>query len=298
MTDRARRQPELLPGLRARVAGRRAKAAATGAGARPPGRAGRRSTRSPGSWSTCRWPTSTGPSTTRSPRRWPTQRRAGRPGEGPVRRPGRRRLRRGARRRDRPRRAGSPRCAAWSAPSRCSPPRSPRSAPTLAERYAGTRADVLRLAVPPRHATTEQQPSPPAPRTSTRDAAAGEAAWAGHDPGGGVPGVASPTGAARGPSGRPRRAPTGRVLVAHAAAATSPAGRGALVCVPDGKDVARVDAALTAVLGDGPPRRADRRRRARLAATATSSPSPGAPAGSWSAPARRASRPCTTSGWS
>ena len=28
----------------------------------------------------------------------------------------------------------------------------------LAERYAGTRADVLRLAVPPRHATTEKQP--------------------------------------------------------------------------------------------------------------------------------------------
>jgi primosomal protein N' (replication factor Y) (superfamily II helicase) len=33
-------------------------------------------------------------------------------------------------------------------------------AETLAERYAGTRADVLRLAVPPRHATTEKQPSP------------------------------------------------------------------------------------------------------------------------------------------
>ena len=31
----------------------------------------------------------------------------------------------------------------------------------LAERYAGTRSDVLRLAVPPRHATTEKQPSPP-----------------------------------------------------------------------------------------------------------------------------------------
>ena len=31
----------------------------------------------------------------------------------------------------------------------------------LAERYAGTRADVLRLAVPPRHATTEKKPSPP-----------------------------------------------------------------------------------------------------------------------------------------
>ena len=28
----------------------------------------------------------------------------------------------------------------------------------LAERYAGTRSDVLRLAVPPRHATTERKP--------------------------------------------------------------------------------------------------------------------------------------------
>src|SRR3954452_19199168 len=31
----------------------------------------------------------------------------------------------------------------------------------LAERYAGTRSDVLRLAIPNRHATTEQQPSAP-----------------------------------------------------------------------------------------------------------------------------------------
>ena len=30
----------------------------------------------------------------------------------------------------------------------------------VAERYAGTRSDVLRLAVPPRHATTEKQPPP------------------------------------------------------------------------------------------------------------------------------------------
>ena len=38
-------------------------------------------------------------------------------------------------------------------------------------------------------------------------------------------------------------------LVAHAVAATVASGRGALVVVPDGKDVARVDAALAAVLG-------------------------------------------------
>ena len=33
----------------------------------------------------------------------------------------------------------------------------------VAGRYAGTRSDVLRLAVPPRHATVEKQPSEPAP---------------------------------------------------------------------------------------------------------------------------------------
>ena len=32
----------------------------------------------------------------------------------------------------------------------------------VAARYAGTRSDVLRLAVPPRHATVEKEPSPPA----------------------------------------------------------------------------------------------------------------------------------------
>src|SRR5829696_151301 len=33
----------------------------------------------------------------------------------------------------------------------------------IAERYAGVSSDVRRLAVPPRHATAEKQPSPPAP---------------------------------------------------------------------------------------------------------------------------------------
>ena len=119
----------------------------------------------------------------------------------------------------------------------------------IAERYAGTRSDVLRLAVPARHATTEQQPSAPAP-AFTRDVGAGEAAWALHEPG-----VAFLRHLAEGAA--PRAVWTAApatdwpVLVAHAVAATYAAGRGALVCVPDGKDVARVDAALAAVLGKG-----------------------------------------------
>ncbi len=40
-------------------------------------------------------------------------------------------------------------------------------------------------------------------------------------------------------------------LLADAAAATLASGRGSIICVPDGKDVVRVDAALTAVLGAG-----------------------------------------------
>ena len=46
----------------------------------------------------------------------------------------------------------------------------------LAERYAGTRSDVLRLAVPPRHATTEKQASP-AEEPATLDVAAAAKAW-------------------------------------------------------------------------------------------------------------------------
>ena len=38
-----------------------------------------------------------------------------------------------------------------------------RLSASVAARYAGTRSDVLRLAVPPRHATTEKQPSSESP---------------------------------------------------------------------------------------------------------------------------------------
>ncbi|WP_081790342.1 primosomal protein N' [Nocardioides sp. URHA0032] len=118
----------------------------------------------------------------------------------------------------------------------------------LATRYAGTRSDVLRLAVPPRHATTEKQPTPAAPDGRPYDARAAESAWAGHEP-------ATAYLRHLTDGGSPRAVWTAApatdwtLLVAHAVAATQASGRGALVCVPDGKDVARVDAALTAVLG-------------------------------------------------
>ncbi|WP_395691641.1 primosomal protein N' [Nocardioides sp.] len=118
----------------------------------------------------------------------------------------------------------------------------------LAARYAGTRSDVLRLAVPARHAATEKQPSPPAPDLPAYDEAAAVAAWTDHEPA-----AAYLRHLADG--GSPRAvwaaapATDWPLLVAHAAAATRASGRGVLVCVPDGKDVARVGAALTAVLG-------------------------------------------------
>ena len=118
----------------------------------------------------------------------------------------------------------------------------------LAERYAGTRSDVLRLAVPARHATTEKKATPAAPAAPPYDAPTAEAAWTGHEPAGAfLRHLAS--------GGSPRAVWTAAPatdwpeLVAHAVAATLASGRGALVCVPDGKDVARVDAALGVVLG-------------------------------------------------
>jgi primosomal protein N' (replication factor Y) len=120
----------------------------------------------------------------------------------------------------------------------------------VAQRYAGTRSDVLRLAVPARHATAEKEPSPPAPAAPAFDARAAAEAWRDHEPGeaflrhladGGSPRAV--WGAAPG-TDWPH-------LLAHAAAAAYAGGRGALLCAPDGKDVARVDRALTALLGDG-----------------------------------------------
>lgn len=120
----------------------------------------------------------------------------------------------------------------------------------IAERYAGSRADVLRLAVPPRHATTEKQPSaaPAAPPAYDEDAA--RAAWAPY-------GSAAPYLRHLRAGGAPRAvwgaAPGADwpALLAHAAAATLAGGRGALLVVPDRRDLARVDRALTAVLGEG-----------------------------------------------
>ncbi|MEU6752469.1 primosomal protein N', partial [Spirillospora sp. NPDC046719] len=121
----------------------------------------------------------------------------------------------------------------------------------VADRYAGTFADVLRLAVPPRHARVEAEAvkeetgEPPAAGPDE-----GENPWLEYPAG-----VSFLTALAE---GRAPRAvwtalpgPEWAAAIARAVAVTLRAGRGALVVVADGRDVARVDAALSAELGEG-----------------------------------------------
>jgi primosomal protein N' (replication factor Y) len=116
----------------------------------------------------------------------------------------------------------------------------------VADRYAGTLGDVLRLAVPPRHARAEAADTavsdlPPLPEGTV-------APWGAY-----VHGLPFLTALHGGRSPRaawsavPGDDPA--VLVAEAVLATLHSGRGAVVCVPDVRDVAHWDTVLTAVLG-------------------------------------------------
>lgn len=117
----------------------------------------------------------------------------------------------------------------------------------VADRYAGSLADVLQLAVPPRSARAESRPSPAplpppsAPEPGTWSRYAQGPAFLHALAGGGVPRAVWT--ALPGPHWAGE--------LAGAVAATLSSGRGALVVVPDGRAAARVDAALTALLGEG-----------------------------------------------
>ncbi len=127
-----------------------------------------------------------------------------------------------------------------------------RLARAVADRYAGTLVDVLRLAVPPRHARVEREPAPPQAQAPPAGAAPGPGAeaWARAVGGSGLltrlAGGASPraTWAALPGDDWP-------AALAAAAAATVAGGRGVLLCLPDRRDVALVDAALGSALGAG-----------------------------------------------
>lgn len=130
----------------------------------------------------------------------------------------------------------------------------------VADRYAGTLADVLRLALPPRHARVEKEPSPPVEQAPAAEPAETPApgpqlpsAWAPYRGGeaylrriqareapravwSALPGVGTDTA----DHGTPHWA----AAIAQAVRACMAGGRGALVVVPDARDVERVTAAL------------------------------------------------------
>jgi primosomal protein N' (replication factor Y) len=113
----------------------------------------------------------------------------------------------------------------------------------VADRYAGTLADVLRLAVPPRHATTESAPRAEHPGRCPALPAAGP--WERYDTG--------PYFLDAVAGGRPARAAwtalpglTWPQEIAIAAATCASARRGTVIVVPDNRDLARVGDALTA----------------------------------------------------
>ncbi|MFI7081345.1 primosomal protein N' [Micromonospora sp. NPDC049903] len=125
-----------------------------------------------------------------------------------------------------------------------------RLARAVADRYAGSLADVLRLAVPPRHARVEKETlAPPAEPSPPAEAP---------DPGGWRDYPAGPALLYALAEGRSPRAVWSALpgedwaaRYATAVAATVASGRGALVVVADGRDLDRLDAALTATLGAG-----------------------------------------------
>jgi len=142
----------------------------------------------------------------------------------------------------------------------------------VADRYAGTLADVLRLAIPPRHARVEaeagqQRPAgpggpedPTAPAPGPAPARQAPARQAPARPALG-PWARYPAGAAFLAALTDGRAPRAVWTalpgqdwpeeIARAAGTAAAAGRGALIVVPDARDLSLVDRALARVLGAG-----------------------------------------------
>ncbi len=136
------------------------------------------------------------------------------------------------------------------------------TAEELARRKAGTVMDVLRLAIPPRHAAAEKalsariSASTPPDEVSAREPppAPVSTAWAAYPAGpallarltlGESPGASWLAVPSRDPAEDWPQA------FAEAAASTVAGGRGAVLVVPDHRDVVRLEAAVVAVLGKG-----------------------------------------------
>jgi len=121
----------------------------------------------------------------------------------------------------------------------------------VADRCAGTLADVLRLAIPPRHARTESAAPLPMPDGTGHPAGPpGPGPWARYPDG---PAFLDALASRRGPravwSALP--GPLWPAEIARAVATVAATGRGALAVVPDARDLGLLDAALAAELGPG-----------------------------------------------
>lgn len=115
----------------------------------------------------------------------------------------------------------------------------------VAARYAGTRADVLRLAVPPRHATVEKKEPPPV--TVPADVEVDPSAWLAYSRGEQFLEALRANRSARAVwQALPGERWTTRLI--ELAAIAVGAGRGALIVVPDQRDVDAVHEAATELL--------------------------------------------------
>ena len=117
----------------------------------------------------------------------------------------------------------------------------------IADRYAGSLADVLRLAVPPRHARAEQAPLPEGDEPPATPPPA-DPGWADYQAGEGFLRALA--------EGKNPRAVWSALpgedwpaRIAEAAAATLAAGKAVVAVVPDARDLDRLDQALTDQLG-------------------------------------------------
>jgi primosomal protein N' (replication factor Y) len=120
----------------------------------------------------------------------------------------------------------------------------------VADRYAGTLADVLRLAIPQRHAGTEG-----ASAKSAAHLLGPPGRLPRPDPGPWARYPAGPSFLNALAAGRPARAawtalpgPAWPEEIARAAVTTASGGRAAVIVVPDARDLARVDEALAALI--------------------------------------------------
>lgn len=118
----------------------------------------------------------------------------------------------------------------------------------VADRYAGTMSDVVRLAIPPRHARTEKEDTPaPAPLDTLPpvDGSAWDVYTAAESFRHSLISGGAPRAVWQATAGEdwPAR-------LAELAAATAAAGRGVILVVPDQRDLDRLDAACAPLLGE------------------------------------------------